>query len=180
MLNYKSRVNFQVGKTITLQNDEMGSYMLLYFIGENIEEKIKAATKGVFKKSTVKKLLDSNLHIVVKAGTTANRKSGVEPYNIRGREILNELGRCFHGVTEGADVATRIAFGIMYSDIKYECHAVMVALDKYPKHAITTDIESDVKNHVFNTYGIVVANEPGKATVRSTERWGRKNIPLKF
>ena len=185
--HYKQRVNFQVGKSIELSDDEVGSYMLFYIIGNNVRTSIETvmatvSNTRVFNKECVAKLREMGIYIVVKAGTTANRKSDrwIDPFDIRGREILNELGQCFQGVFQGADIATRKAFDIMSSDGNYECQAIMVSHSVHGKTEYSTDIESHVADHVLRKYGLVVENKVSMHKPRSTERWGREKVAIAF
>lgn len=184
---YKQRVNFQVGKSIDLNDDEVGSYMMFYLIGTNVkqivEQVVATTSNGTFNMQCATELRKQGIHIVVKAGTTANRKSihTVDPFNQRGREILNELGRCFQGVIEGADVATRSAYEILASSDTYECHVVMVAHRIHSKLEYSTDIEQDISEHVMKTYGIEVANKATKFNKqREISRWGNKHMAIAF
>lgn len=184
--DYKKRVNFQVGKSISLQDDQMGSYMMIYMIGKNVgplvEHTVKNYSNGKFDKNCVDLLQKMDVHFVVKAGTTANRKSDrpIDPYNIRGREILNELGKCFQGVKDGADKATQVAHTILSSNDAYECQAVMVALNTHSKNEYTTEIEYKINNYVKDTYGIEVANAATTFASRARDRWGVNQIDIKF
>ena len=183
---YKQRVNFQVGKSIELKDDEMGSYMMFYMIGPKVgqlvEHTVKTVSNGIFDKNCIDLLKKMDIHFVVKAGTTANRKSvrPIDPFSIRGREILNELGKCFQGVTEGADRATQTAHKILASNNTYECQAIMVAHKTHSKYDYTTMIEEEVNDYVKDTYGIEVSNVAKTFAPRSTERWGINKINIKF
>jgi hypothetical protein len=185
--HYKQRVNFQVGSSIELDDDEVGSYMLFYIIGKNvrtaIEEVVGAlGVKRVFNQQCAQALLDMGIHIVVKAGTTANRKGDrfVDPFDKRGREILNELGQCFQGVFQGADIATRKAYDILSSNVEYECQTIMVAYTVHDRAEYSTDIEERVANYVLQKYDLVVENKVSKHKPRSTEKWGREEVAIKF
>ena len=184
--HYKRKVNFQVGKSISLDDDDVGSYMMFYVIGINVRPTIDriVATigNGVFTTKCAAKLGELGIHIVVKAGTTANRKSErwIDPFDKRGREILNELGQCYQGVQQGADIATRKAFEILSSNDLYECQAIMVAYSIHSKSEYTTDIEETVARYVLSTYGLIVENKVSKHKARSTVRWGREQVAITF
>ena len=186
LADYKKRVNFQVGKSIKLNDNEVGSYMMIYMIGKNVgplvEHAVNVFSNGKFDKLCVDVLRQLDVHFVIKAGTTKNRKSvrPVDPYNIRGKEILNELGKCFQGVTDGADKATRVAHKILSSNNLYECQAVMVALNTHDITEYTTDIEFEINNYVKDTYGIEVANVATTFAPRATTRWGANQISVTF
>jgi hypothetical protein len=185
--HYKQRVNFQVGSSIELDDDEVGSYMLFYIIGKNVRTAIEEVVetlgvKRVFNQQCAQALLDMGIYIVVKAGTTANRKSDryIDPFSIRGREILNELGQCFQGVFQGADIATRKAYDILSSNVEYECQAIMVAHTVHDRAEYSTDIEERVANYVLKKYGLSVENKVSMHKPRSTERWGREKVAVSF
>ena len=185
---YKRRVNFQVGRSINLTDDEFGSYMLFYLIGNNVkkvvEQVVSTIGDGIFDMQCASKLRELGIHVVVKAGTTANRKSRnrvTDPYNQRGREIISELGKCFQGIFEGADVATRTVHEILASNDTYHCHAIMVAHQTHSKLEYLIDIEKGISDHVESTYGICVANSVDNFNkVRNQSRWGSKEINIKF
>lgn len=175
---FKSRINAWVSKSVDLENDETGSYALFYFIGKDIERKFNNAPSKVLDKELITYLIDHEVTIVVKSGTLSNRKSGGEPYKLRLREIQSSLAKLFNGKNSSADRATKKAYDALINDDYSLCFMTIVALDVFLKDDNTFWMEDLVKDHIYDTYGLVVGNDSSTRVESNMCRWGTKKLPI--